>query len=230
MGKEGKNGRDGVQFQKVLGVRRGGRRSVSDALGDSYHVGYEVNVFKGGRRQCVPTELQMQNRRLPTGRQGRVTVRNLLMNTRSCDPRRLRRNVKSPHCEDHAKIISKLGVEKVGVVKMLESMHGRKAAMDDDTWNKVEERTHMYTIISSRVNITLSVYLEAVWNPGVRVRKDAPVREGMCDGVDVVRVTNECRKSEERKQGQKRMNHFSPVNLHRGRTCRTAGRASVRPM
>jgi hypothetical protein len=63
--------------------------------------------------------------------------------------------------------------------------------MEDASWNKVEGRTHMHTIISSGVNITLSVNLKAVWNPGVGVRKDAPVREGVRDGVDVESVTNE---------------------------------------
>ena len=74
---------------------------------------------------------------------------------------------------------------------MLESAHGRNEEMEENNRNKVEERTHMYTIISSRVNITLGVYLEAVWNTGVGVRKDAPVRKGVCDGVDIESVSNE---------------------------------------
>ena len=69
-------------------------------------------------------------------------------------------------------------------------MHGRKVTMEDDNRNKVEERTHMYTIISSRINIALSVYLETIWNPSVGIRKDAPVREGVCDGVDIESVAN----------------------------------------
>ena len=52
----------------------------------------------------------------------------------------------------------------------------------------LETFTHLYSVPSSTVNVTIRVDLDAVWDSGVSVRENASVFESMCLGVNVVRV------------------------------------------
>lgn len=50
----------------------------------------------------------------------------------------------------------------------------------------------MHAISSARVHIPSRVDDEAVWNSNIRVCKNTPVLECVCDGVDVKCVSGRC--------------------------------------